>query len=103
MNQQIRDKLANLPTGPGVYLMKDAEGKILYVGKAASLRQRVRSYFQNAATPHALTEPMLRYVHDIDSILTASNVEALVLENNLIQNLNRATTSNSRTTNVIPT
>ena len=82
MNQQIRDKLSNLPTGPGVYLMKDAAGKVLYVGKAASLRQRVRSYFQNAATPHALTKPMLRYVHDIDTILTTSDVEALILENN---------------------
>ncbi len=85
MNQQIRDKLSSLSTGPGVYLMKDAVGKVLYVGKAASLRQRVRSYFQNAATPHALTEPMLRYVHDIDTILTASDVEALILENNLIK------------------
>ena len=85
MNQQIRDKLSNLPTGPGVYLMKDAAEKVLYVGKAASLRQRVRSYFQHAATPHALTKPMLRYVHDIDMILTASDVEALILENNLIK------------------
>ena len=85
MNQQITDKLSSLPTGPGVYLMKDAAGKVLYVGKATSLRQRVRSYFQNAATPHALTKPMLRYVDDIDTILTASDVEALILENNLIK------------------
>ena len=85
MNQQIKNKLANLPPSPGVYLMKDADGKILYVGKAASLRQRVRSYFQDTATPHALTKPMLRYVHDLDYILTASNVEALILENNLIK------------------
>ena len=85
MNQQIRDKLSSLPTGPGVYLMKDAAEKVLYVGKAASLRQRVRSYFQNAATPHALTKPMLRYVDDIDTILTASDVEALILENTLIK------------------
>ncbi|MBI1923343.1 GIY-YIG nuclease family protein, partial [Candidatus Poribacteria bacterium] len=66
MNQQIKDKLANLPASPGVYLMKDNEGKILYVGKAASLRQRVRTYFQPSAKPHAMTEPMLRYVHDLD-------------------------------------
>ena len=85
MNQQISDKLSSLPAGPGVYLMKDAAGKALYVGKATSLRQRVRSYFQNAATPHALTKPMLRYVHDIDAILTASDVDALILENNLIK------------------
>ncbi|MCZ6679536.1 MAG: excinuclease ABC subunit UvrC [Candidatus Poribacteria bacterium] len=85
MNPQIKDKLANLPANPGVYLMKDAGGKILYIGKAASLRQRVRSYFQDAATPHALTEPMLRYVRDVDYILTTSDVEALVLENNLIK------------------
>lgn len=85
MNQQIRDKFASMPTGPGVYMMKDVAGKILYVGKAVSLRQRVRSYFQDSATPHALTKPMLRYVHDIDTILTASDVDALILENNLIK------------------
>ena len=85
MNQQISDKLSNLPTGPGVYLMKDAAEKVLYVGKATSLRQRIRSYFRYAATPHALTKPMLRYVDDIDTILTASDVEALILENNLIK------------------
>ena len=85
MNQQIRDKFSSMPTGPGVYMMKDVAGKILYVGKAASLRQRVRSYFQDSATPHALTKPMLRYIHDIDTILTASDVDALILENNLIK------------------
>lgn len=85
MNQQIRDKLSSLPASPGVYLMKDAAGKVLYVGKAISLRQRVRSYFQSAASPHALTKPMLRYIHDIDTILTASDVDALILENNLIK------------------
>ena len=85
MNQQIKDKLANLPLSPGVYLMKDANGRILYVGKATSLRQRVKSYFQSAAKPHAMTEPMLRYINDIDYILTGSSVEALILENNLIK------------------
>ena len=85
MNQQIKDKLANLPAIPGVYLMRGADGKILYVGKAASLRQRVRTYFQPSAKPHAMTEPMLRYVQDLDYILTASSVEALILENNLIK------------------
>ena len=85
MNQQISGTLAHLPASPGVYLMKDAADKILYVGKAASLRQRVRSYFQDAATPHAMTAPMLRYVYNVDYILTANNVEALILENNLIK------------------
>ncbi len=85
MDQRLKDKLANLPTNPGVYLMKDVEGKILYVGKATSLHQRVRSYFQSSASPHALTKPMLRYVHDVDYVLTATNIEALILENNLIK------------------
>jgi excinuclease ABC subunit C len=85
MNQRLKDKLANLPTNSGVYLMKDAEGKILYVGKATSLHQRVRSYFQSSASPHALTEPMLRYVHNVDYVLTATYIEALILENNLIK------------------
>ncbi len=85
MNQKIKEKLKNLPANPGVYLMKDAKDNALYVGKAASLRQRVRSYFQDAAVPHALTAPMLRYVDDLDYIVTASNVEALLLENNLIK------------------
>lgn len=85
INNRLKDKLSNLPTDSGVYLMKDIEEKILYVGKAASLNQRVRSYFQNSASPHALTEPMLRYVHDIDYVLTKTYIEALILENNLIK------------------
>ena len=85
MNQQIKNRLDNLPASSGVYLMKDTEGNILYVGKAASLRQRVRSYFQTGAQPHAMTGPMLRYVDDVDYIVTESNVEALLLENNLIK------------------
>ena len=85
MNNRLKDKLANLPADSGVYLMKDVEEKILYVGKAASLNQRVRSYFQSSASPHALTEPMLRYVHDVDFVLTTTYVEALILENNLIK------------------
>ncbi|MDE0183823.1 MAG: excinuclease ABC subunit UvrC [Candidatus Poribacteria bacterium] len=85
MNNRLKDKLANLPTNSGVYLMKDVEEKILYVGKASSLNQRVRSYFQSSASPHALTEPMLRYVHDVDFVLTKTYVEALILENNLIK------------------
>ena len=85
MNRKIKEKLKNLPANPGVYLMKDAKDNAIYVGKAASLRQRVRSYFQDAAVPHALTASMMRYVDDLDYIVTASNVEALLLENNLIK------------------
>ena len=85
MKKQIADKLVNLPPNSGVYLMKDIEGVVLYVGKAASLRQRVRSYFHASVQWNALTQPMLRYVDDIDFVVTPNNVEALVLENNLIK------------------
>jgi excinuclease ABC subunit C len=75
-----------LPSRPGVYLMKDATGRVLYVGKAASLRARVRQYFQD---PDSSANPRLRLlvprIADIDTIVTANEVEALILETNLIK------------------
>ncbi len=75
-----------LPPRPGVYLMKDAEGRVLYVGKAASLRARVRQYFQD---PESQANPRLRLlvprIADVDTIVTANEVEALILETNLIK------------------
>lgn len=75
-----------LPSRPGVYLMKDATGRVLYVGKAASLRARVRQYFQD---PDAQANPRLRLlaprIADVDTIVTANEVEALILETNLIK------------------
>jgi len=81
----LEKKLSNIPASPGVYLMKNAEGQVIYVGKAVNLRNRVRSYFQASKTPHALTGEALRWVHDIDYILTDTEVEALILENTLIK------------------
>ncbi|MDN5347525.1 MAG: excinuclease subunit [Clostridia bacterium] len=79
----IEEKLEHLPDHPGVYLMKDDQGKIIYVGKAASLKNRVRSYFHGQHPPR--TEAMVRRVADLEYILTDSEVEALVLECNLIK------------------
>jgi excinuclease ABC subunit C len=84
-HQHLEKKLSNIPACPGVYLMKDREGQVIYVGKAVNLRNRVRSYFQASKTPHALTGEALHWVHDIDYILTDTEVEALILENTLIK------------------
>jgi len=77
-------KLAQLPHLPGVYLMKDAAGEIIYVGKAGSLRKRVSSYFQKSDLD-AKTRVLVRSVADIEYIMTDSEVEALLLENTLIK------------------
>jgi excinuclease ABC subunit C len=81
----LESKLRTLPTQPGVYLMKDAEGTIIYVGKAKSLRARVRSYFQGGAQHGIKTREMVRRVDDVDTIVVRTEAEALILENNLIK------------------
>src|SRR5688500_6181378 len=81
----LEAKLRSLPAQPGVYLMKDAEGVIVYVGKATSLRARVRSYLQGGAQHDIRTREMVRRVADLDTIVVRSEAEALILENNLIQ------------------
>lgn len=73
-----------MPDSPGVYLMKDAKGHVIYVGKAVSLRDRVRSYFQKGPKPEK-TQMMLRHVADIETIVTHTELEALALESNLIK------------------
>jgi excinuclease ABC subunit C len=82
---QLEEKLKSIPPNPGVYIMKDADDKVLYVGKAISLSNRVRGYFQASAKPHALTPSMIPYIRDIDFIITDNEIEALILENNLVQ------------------
>lgn len=82
---QLEEKLKFLPAGPGVYLYKDDDGKIIYVGKALSLRNRVRSYFQPGAQQPPKIRLMLEKVADFDIIVTDSEVEALILEQNLIK------------------
>ncbi|MGQ9600441.1 MAG: excinuclease ABC subunit UvrC [Anaerolineae bacterium] len=83
--QLVQEKLDALPSKPGVYLMKDAEGHILYVGKAVNLRARVRSYFHASADYNPKIQRLVASVADIDFIVTASELEALILESNLIK------------------
>jgi len=85
VTDQLKHKLANLPTGPGVYLHKDAKKKVLYVGKAKNLRNRVRSYFQSGAQLEPKIRLMVAKVVDLDIIVTTSEVEALLIESNFIK------------------
>ncbi len=79
------EKIRSLPTQPGVYLYKNAEGEVIYVGKAKNLRSRVRSYLLEAAQSNAKTGSLMREAVDLDYILVANEHEALALENNLIK------------------
>ena len=80
----ITEKLANLPGRPGVYLMRDKGGKVIYVGKANDLRTRVRAYF-NSSDERCQVEFLVRRVEDIETLVTSNAKEALILENNLIK------------------
>src|SRR6516164_5362599 len=80
-----REKAAQLPENPGVYLFKDAAGAVLYVGKARNLRSRVRSYFLESRWIDAKTGSLVREIADIESIVVDNEHEALALENNLIK------------------
>ena len=80
----LQDQLKTLPTHPGVYLFKDAAGDVVYVGKAGSLRPRVRSYF-SASSQSPKTREMLRHVVSLETIVVGSEAEALILEANLIK------------------
>jgi excinuclease ABC subunit C len=84
----LERKLALLPRRPGVYLMKGAEGDVLYVGKAKDLRSRVRSYFGAGRTPGPRTDRLVGRIADVDYLVTDSEVEALLLESNLIKEHN---------------
>jgi len=80
-----REKAAGLPESPGVYLFRDAAGTVLYVGKAGSLRSRVRSYFLESRWMDAKTGSLVREIADLESIVVDNEREALALENNLIK------------------
>ena len=82
---ELREKVASLPLDPGVYLFQDAGGTILYVGKARSLRSRVRSYFLESNWQDAKTGSLVREIADIQYIVVDNEKEALALENNLIK------------------
>lgn len=83
--ETLAAKLKQLPDSPGCYLFKDKSGKVLYVGKAKVLKHRVRSYFQPGARHEPKTEAMLAKVTDYDLLVTDSEMEALILEANLVR------------------
>ena len=85
MNEKIQSVLNSLPHKPGIYLMKDAQGTILYVGKAISLYNRVRSYFQESSALSPKNRSMVAKVEDIEFLVVKNEVEALVLESNYIK------------------
>ncbi len=85
MNEKIQSVLNSLPRKPGIYLMKDAQGTILYVGKAISLYNRVRSYFQESTDLSPKNRSMVAKIDDIEFLVVKNEVEALVLESNYIK------------------
>ncbi len=84
-HDRLREKLDRLPDRPGVYLYRDAEGRLLYVGKAKSLRSRVRSYFQAGAQHPPRTASLVAEIHDLETIVVNTEMEALMLEANFIK------------------
>ncbi len=87
MNPELEKKIESLPRLPGVYQHKDAEGNVLYVGKAKDLRSRVRSYFRESQPHDGRMRIMIRKIEDVEAIVTDTEAEALILENNLIKHL----------------
>jgi excinuclease ABC subunit C len=85
MNEQMRATLDNLPHKPGIYLYRDDEGTIIYVGKATSLHSRVRSYFQEGTDHSPKNRALVTHIASIDFIVVGSPVEALILENEYIK------------------
>ena len=85
MNEAIKETLAVLPNAPGVYIMHDAAGKVIYVGKAVILKNRVRSYFRPASQVSPKVRAINAHVASIETIVTASEMEALILDCNLIK------------------
>ena len=83
----LQEKLESLPQKPGVYQFKNAEGKVLYVGKAQNLRSRVRQYFQKSRSTDSRLDALVPKIRDLELIVTDSEVEALILEANLIKKL----------------
>ncbi len=84
-SERVAEQLKGLPTKPGVYLFRDGKGQILYVGKAKSLRPRVRSYFQARGRDRPTISQLPERIHDVEVIVTSTEVEALHLEQNLVK------------------
>ena len=85
LDTALAQKLDNLPVSPGVYIYRNARGAIIYVGKAVSLRSRVRSYFQESRDLDLKTQHMVAEICDLEYIVTDNEVEALILESNLVK------------------
>src|SRR6185437_10392347 len=85
VNAQLENKLKDLPREPGVYFHKDAGGEIIYVGKAAVLRNRVRQYFQASRSRDPKTEALIEEINDTDWMVVESEMEALFLEAEMIR------------------
>ena len=83
--EELKEKAADLPLAPGVYLMMDKMGKVIYVGKAKKLKNRVSQYFQDSASHTVKTRQMVSQIDHFDTIFVSSEFEALVLENSLIK------------------
>ena len=85
MTVDFQSKLAHLPDSPGVYLFKNEHGDIIYIGKAAVLADRVRSYFQKGADHNLKTSLLVSHITDVETMVTRSELEALILESNLVK------------------
>lgn len=85
IHPSLQSKLAHLPGSPGVYLFKSEQGDIIYIGKAAILADRVRSYFQKGADHSPKTGLLVSHIADIETMVTRSELEALILESNLVK------------------
>ena len=84
-HEKLARKLETIPTGTGVYMMKDTRNEVIYVGKAKNLRSRVRSYFQSSGDERLFIKFLVKRIADINFVLTDTEKEALILENNLIK------------------
>ncbi|NGZ96571.1 MAG: excinuclease ABC subunit C [Nitrospira sp. WS110] len=85
MTETLHSKLAHLPSSPGVYLFKNGQGDIIYIGKAAVLADRVRSYFQKGTDHSPKTSLLVSQITDLETMVTRSELEALILESNLVK------------------
>ncbi|MFH1011899.1 MAG: excinuclease ABC subunit UvrC [bacterium] len=85
MNKSLQEKLKSLPRSPGVYLLRDKTGRVIYVGKARVLRQRVRQYFQQSHDGRYQFDALVSRIADVEVIPTDNELEALILENNLVR------------------
>src|SRR4026209_1024372 len=81
----LEEEVDQVPDRPGVYLYKDAKAQIVYIGKAASLKSRVRSYFQESRARDPKTDALVGQIRDLDVIVTGNELEALILESTLVK------------------